>query len=100
MVLSDFHKLTYTVSKMHCSKQHHKIIKYRCYKNFDHDIFKSHILKKLSLSKLKKDEFNKIKYLVFKALEAHAPVKLKYIRYNQGLFMTNHLHKAIVVTSS
>ena len=96
MGLSDFHKLTYTVLKIHYSKQQQKIIKYRCYKNFDHDIFRSHLLKELSSSNLKKDEFDKFKYLVFKVLEAHAPVKEKYIRYNQGPFMTNDLRKAIM----
>ena len=34
--------------------------------------------------------------LVFKVLEAHAPVKEKYIRYNQGPFMTTDLRKAIM----
>ena len=29
-------------------------------------------------------------------LEVHAPVKEKYIRYNQGPFMTNDLRKAIM----
>ena len=94
--LSDFHKLTYTVLKMHYAKQRHQIIKYRCYKNFDHETFRSHLLKELSLSNLKKDEFDKFKYLVFKVLETHAPVKEKYIRYNQGPFMTNDLRKAIM----
>ena len=72
------------------------VLLYRCYKNFDHDIFRSHLLKELSSSNLKKDEFDKFKYLVFKVLEAHAPVKEKYIRYNQGPFMTNDLRKAII----
>ena len=72
------------------------VLLYRCYKNFDHDIFRSHLLKELSSSNLKKDEFDKFKYLVFKVLEAHAPVKEKYIRYNQGPFMTNDLRKAIM----
>ena len=45
---------------------------------------------------MKKVEFDKSKYLVFKVLEAHAPVKEKYIRYNQGSFMTNDLRKAIM----
>ena len=53
-------------------------------------------MKDLSSSNLKKDEFDKFKYLVFKVLEAHAPVKGKYIRYNQGPFMTNNLRKAII----
>ena len=94
--LSDFQKLTYTVLKMHYSKQKHKIIKCRCYKNFDHDIFRSHLLKELSSSNLKKDKFDKFRYLVFKVLEGHALVKEKYIRYNQGPFMTNDLRKAIM----
>ena len=79
---------------MYYSKQQHKVIKYRCYKNFNHDIFRSHLLKELSSSNLKKDEFDKFKYLVFKVLEVHAPVKEKYIRYNQGPFITNDLRKA------
>ena len=78
---------------MHFSKQQHKIIKYRYYKNFDHDIFRSYLLKELFSSDLKKDEFDKFKYLVFKVLEAHAPVKEKCIKYNQGPFMTS---KAII----
>ena len=94
--LSDFHKLTYTVLKMHYSKQQHKVIKYRCYKKFDPDVFRSDLLKELSSINLKNDEFDKFKYLVFKVLEARAPVKEKYIRYNQGPFMTNDLRKAIM----
>ena len=53
-------------------------------------------MKELSSSNLKKVEFDKSKYVVFKVLEAHAPVKEKYIRYNQGPFMTNDLRKAIM----
>ena len=53
-------------------------------------------MKELSSSNLKKVEFDKSKYVVFKVLEAHAPVKEKYIRYNQGPFMTNGLRKAIM----
>ena len=53
-------------------------------------------MKELSSSNLKKDEFDKYKDLVFKVLEAHAPVEEKYIRYNQGPFMTNDLLKAIM----
>ena len=81
---------------MHYSKQQHEIIKYRCYKHFDHDIFRSHLLKELSSSNLKKHKFDEFKYLVFKVLEAHASVKEKYIRYNQGPFMTNDLRKAVM----
>ena len=94
--LSDFHKLTYTVLKIHYSKQQHKVLKYRCYKKIDPDVFRSDLLKELSSINLKNDEFDKFKYLVFKGLEAHAPVKEKYIRYNQGPFMTNDLRKAIM----
>ena len=53
-------------------------------------------MKELSSSNLKKDEFYKFKYLVLKVLEAHAPVKEKYIRYNQGSVMTNDLRKTIM----
>ena len=53
---------------MHYYKQQHKVIKYRCYKKFDPDVFRSDLLKELSSINLKNDEFDKFKYLVFKVL--------------------------------
>ena len=49
-----------TLLKMHYSKQQHKFVKYRCYKNFDRDLnFDRQLLKELSSSNLKRDEFDK-----------------------------------------
>ena len=48
------------------------------------------LLKKLSLSKLQKGDFNFL-------LESHAPMKEKYIRRNQAPFMNRSIPKAIMV---
>ena len=54
--LSDFHKL---VLKMFYTKQKPKIKKYRNYKNFSSITFRINLLKKLSLSKFQKGDFDK-----------------------------------------
>ena len=66
---SDFHKLTFTVLKMFYAKQKPRIIKYQDYKNFDNIIFRMDLLKKLSLSKLPKEDFDKFKFIVNNLLE-------------------------------
>ena len=73
--LSDFHKLTFTVLKMFYAKQKPRIIKYRDYKNFNNITFRMDLLKELSLSKLKKGDFDKSTFIVNNLLESHAPMK-------------------------
>ena len=67
--LFDFHKLTFTVLKMFYAKQKPKIIKYRDYKDFNNITFRLDLLKELSLSKLRKGDFDKFKFLVNNLLE-------------------------------
>ena len=43
-------------------------------------------LKKLSLSKLQKGDFDKFKFLVNKLLESHGFMKEKYIKTQQSIF--------------
>ena len=95
--LSDFHKLTFTVVKMFYAKQKSRIIKYRDYKNFNNINFRMDLLKELSLSKLKKGDFDKFKFIVNNLLESHAHMKEKYIRPNQAPFMNKSVRKAVVV---
>ena len=95
--LSDFHKLTFTVLKVFYAKQKPRIIKYRGHKNFKNITFRMDLLKELSLSKLKKGDFDKFKFIVNNLLESHAPMKEKYIRRNQAPFMNKSVRKAIKV---
>ena len=95
--LSDFHKLTFTVLKMFYAKQKPRIIKYRDYKNFNNITFRMDLLKELSLSKLKKGDFDKFTFIVNNLLESHAPMKEKYIRRNQAPVMNKSVRKAIMV---
>ena len=94
---SDFHKLTFTVLKMFYAKQKPRIIKYRDYKNFNNITFRMDLLKELSLSKFKKGDFDKFKFIVNNLLESHAPMKEKYIRHNQAPFMNKSVRKVIMV---
>ena len=68
-------------------KQKPRIIKYRDYKNFHNITFRTGLLKELSLSKPKKRDFDKFKFIVNNLLEYHAPMKEKYVRRNQAPFM-------------
>ena len=99
--LSDFHKLTCTVLKMFHGKQKPKIIKYRDYKNFNNITFRMDLLKELSLSKLKKGDFDIVNtdiiIIVNNLLESHAPMKERYIRRNQAPFMNKSVRKVIMV---
>ena len=70
--LSDFHKMTLTVLKTSFKKKLPKIVSYRDYKNLWNDNF----------------IFNK-----------HVPIKLKYIRANDGPFMNKELRKEIMIRS-
>ena len=45
--LSDFHKMTLTVLKMHCKKQRPKIVHYRDYNNYKHDGFRNDFIETL-----------------------------------------------------
>ena len=95
--LSDFHKLTFTVLKMLYAKQKPSIIKYRDYKNFNNITFRMDLLKQLSLSELKKGDFDKFKFIVNNLFESHAPMKEKYVRRNEAPFMNKSVRKAIMV---
>ena len=96
--LPDFHKLTFTVLKMLYAKQKPRIIKYRDNKNFNNVTCRMDLLKELSsLSKLKKGDFDKFKFIINNLLESHAPTKEKYIRRNQSTFINKSVRKAIMV---
>ena len=59
--------------------------------------FRINLLKKLSLGKFQKGDFDKFKFLVNNLLEFHASMKEKYIRRNQASFMNKSIQKAFMV---
>ena len=80
--LLDFHKLVVTVLKLYFPKR------------FQNDLFKSEL--DYELSKL---EFEHFLNIFIEILNKHAPVKKKYLRANQGEFMSKELNKAIMTRS-
>ena len=97
--LSDFHKLTISVLKISFKKEKPNIISYRCYKNYSPFAFRTELeytFSGLDLNLITNDEFV---YKFMNVFERHAPIKFKYVRANEGPFMTKQLRKAIMVRS-
>ena len=94
--LSDFHKMTCTVLKLHFKHAAPKIINYRSYKNYNAQSFNAElefVLQENNFIDMSNDEFTK---LVLETLEKHAPMKTKYIRANQSPFITKEIRKSIM----
>ena len=97
--LSDFHKMTVTILKTFFRKAPPKIVSYRDYKHFSQVHFRSELhqyLTNYNIYELSNDEFVKIFMGIF---DKHAPLKQKYVRANQGPFMTKELRKAVMTRS-
>ena len=93
--LSDFHKMIITVLKGGFLKRGPRIIEYRDYSKYNTLDFRRDIndtINKLS-SKMNFDSMNTA---MVKVLDQHAPIKKKYIRANDGKFMTKEPKKAIM----
>ena len=91
--LSDFHTMIVTVLKGGHVKMGPKIISYRDYSRFSTVDFRNHLMHMLS-SELDENEDNgAFKAVVMAVLNEHASVKKKYIRANDGPFMTKALRK-------
>ena len=96
---SDFHKLVVTVLKLYFPKQKPNIQAFRDYKRFQIDLFRSELdyeLSKLNVCNLELEHFLNI---FIEILNKHAPIKKKYLRANQGEFMSKELNKAIMTRS-
>ena len=95
--ISDFHKMTVSVLKTTFKKLPPKIITYRNYKGYSHDNFNLDLREMLDVNNiynLSNDEFVE---KTLNLLDKHAPIKHKYLRANQGPFMTKDLQKAIML---
>ena len=97
--LSDFHKMTVTVLKTSFKKSPPKCITYRDLKKFNRLEFENELYSVLfsyDIFKMSNDFFTSIFMQIYSKF---APLKHKYIRANEGPFMTTALRKAIMVRS-
>ena len=94
--ISDFHKLTFTVLKTYFQKAKPRIIKYRDYKYFDNNDFRDELIRELSSNNIQSDDLARFTNISKMILEKKAPLKERYVRYNQAKFMNKILQKAIM----
>ena len=88
-----------TVLKLYFPKQKPNIQTFRDYKRFQNDLFRSELdyeLSKLDVCNLELEHFLNI---FIEILNKHVPIKRKYLRANQGEFMSKELNKAIMTRS-
>ena len=94
--LSDFHKMTITVLKNNVCKFKPKTTYYRSYKTFNYFEFRND----LKMSLIGVTNYFEFQDVYLKVLHKHAPMKMKYVRANEGPFMTKALRKAIMRRSA
>ena len=94
--LSDFHKMILTVLKGGSYvKRGPRIIEYKDYNKHSTLDFKQNAID--TINKLsRKINFDSTNNELLKVLNQHAPIKEKYIRSNDGKFMTKELRKVIM----
>ena len=94
--LSDFHKMVVTVLKNSFQRSSPKEIVYRDYKNFDRNVFRRELEKRLNAQI---NEYNHFEQIFLEVLNTHAPIKKKTLRANHVPYMTKTLRKAIMKRS-
>ena len=96
--LSDFHCMIVTVLKGGFVKRGPKLINYRDYRNFRIDNFRNDVCIELSkhipVDSMSYDTFDSV---VKQVLNEHAPIKKKYVRANDGPFVTKAFRKAVML---
>ena len=94
--ISEFRKLTFTVLKTYFQKAKPRIIKYRDYKHFDNNEFRFELIRELSSNNMQSDDLARFTKISKMILEKKAPMKERYVRYNQTKVMNKNLQKAIM----
>ena len=94
--LSDFHTMIVTVLKGSFVKKGPKIIRYRNYSKFNEEDFRKDLIDEL-LNLPVEPDYSTFNAVVEKVLNVHAPLKTKYVRANDGPFMTKALRKATML---
>ncbi len=94
--LSDFHAMIVTVLKGGYRKKGPKIIAYRNYAKFCADDFRKDLCDQISSELQDNEDYGAFDTVVTDTLNRHAPLKKKYLRANDGPFMTKALRKAMM----
>ena len=97
--LSEFHKMTVTVMKMYFQKQGQRVIHYRDYKSFNTQSFRQDVFANLHEENVNINQLEKFLKVFKKVFDIHGPIKKRYMRANQGLFMNKTLQKAVMTRS-
>ena len=93
--LSDHHKMIITMMKGKFNKKDPKIINFRCYKNFDENLFRSELNNALRDTP-KELDYDYFKQAFMNILNRHAPMKKKFVRGNNAPFMNKILSQAFM----
>ena len=94
--LSDFHAMIVTVLKGGYRKKGPKIITYRNYTKFCAENFRRDLCDQISSELQDNEDYGSFETVVTDTLNRHAPIKTKYLRANDGPFMTKALRKAMM----
>ena len=89
--ISDYHKLIMYIYRLIFAKGKSKKLFYRCYKNFESKLFEETLIKNLPETELSLKSFETTFSLT---LEKFAPLKQKYLRYNNSPFLNKTLRKS------
>ena len=93
--ISDHHKLIYTFLKYTFAKRKPKFVYYRCFKNFNKELFKKNLSENLKNIGNSLEVF----YDTFTTnLDCYAPLKKNKIRSNHNKFMTKKLLKEVMTS--
>ena len=97
--LSDCHKMTVSALKTTFKKYPPKIVAYRDFKKFSNDLFSVELNYALEFHDTLNINFDLLNDILMSLVNKHAPIKYKYMRANQGLFVNKELRKAIMTRS-
>ena len=70
--------------------------RYRDYKHVDNNDFRDELIRELSSNNIQSDDLARFTNISKMILEKKAPLKERYVRYNQAKFMNKILQKAIM----
>ena len=65
-------------------------------KHFDNNEFRDELIRELSSNNMQSDDLARFTNISKMILEKKAPLKERYVRYNQAKFMNKNLQKAIM----
>ena len=94
--LSDHHKLTTSVLKIHFKKKEPVKINYRSYKNFDELNFKNDLKTSLQNCNSESMKYDEFKEIFIRVLNIHAPTKQRVMRGNNQPFMNKTLSQSFM----